>query len=200
MDVRRVISLVAAVTAGTALVGTVTADAQAAPIERVAASQTPADPSGTVRALYSAAGFQELIDRVTAQVRGQYPNAQLALVDGSTPTGPTTRIDDVTTWRIAFLAVTSDRHRVVVTATVHLPSWTASISAERSPVFGLQIAQPVTMSPFQAALLARIAGYREPYTDVWFHQPPGLAPRYTFFGAGEPVTVDTATRAVTPGL
>ena len=99
---------------------------------------------------------------------------------------------------LQLTAVTSDRHRVVVTATVDLPSWTPTIVAAPSPVFGLHIQQPLTMSPFEATLLARIAGYRDAYDDVWLHQPQGFNPRYTFFTSSGPVSVDTVTRQVTP--
>ena len=190
------VALVATLRAGPAL-----AQPGAGPssTDRTAAAAPGTNPSGTVRALYTAAGFQELIDRVTAQVHATYPGARLGFVDGRSPSGPTTHLRDVTQWGFLYLTVV-DRHPVVVTAAVQLPSWTATITAVRSPVFGLHVDQPVTMSPFEAARLAWTAGYRTPYDEVWLHQPGDLDARYSFFSGSDAVSVDTVTREVTPRL
>lgn len=198
MSRRRIVAAVVALAAGATLVGVSAPGAQAAPVG--AAHGTTANRAGTVAALYSAAGFQSFLDAVTAQVHVSYPNAVLALADGLSPTGPTTRIDDVTTWKLGYRAVTKDRTPVVVSAEVTLKSRTATITAQPSPVFGLHIQQPLRMSPFEAALRIRIAGYRAGYDDIWLHQSGDEAPRYSFLGGGQVVTVDTVTGAVTPGL
>jgi hypothetical protein len=46
--------------------------------------------------------LQELLDRATHKVRGTYPNASLMLADGSSPTGPTRDMDEVTDWVLVY--------------------------------------------------------------------------------------------------
>lgn len=205
MKARRIVTGLLAAVATAGLVGVGVPSAQAAPstsAERAPAMTGPANPSGTLRALLSVAGFQALVDSVTAQVHAEYPNATLGDIVGSSPTGPTTSITDVTTWQFNFNDVSGDSDHILVRATVFLPDWTATITVLRNTVlYSQQLTEPVAISPFKATLLIRIAGYRKPFRTVIYAQPVGPSYRHPLFivdQGADLVAVDTVTRVVAP--
>ncbi len=208
MKGRRIVTGVVAAVAAAGLVGVAGPDAQAAPNAHAAAAAPGAlspgvsNPAGTVKALLSVAGFQALVDSVKAQVHAQYPDATFRDVVGDAPSGPTTSITDVTRWQFNFNDVIGDSDHILVRATVFLPSWTATLTILHSTaVYSQELTEPVAMSPFEATVLLRIAGYREPFRTVIYAQPVGRSyphPLYIVDQGDERVAVDTVTRHVAP--
>lgn len=201
MKSRWLVKTAVAVVAVAGLGWTAAPVAQAAALPPVGGTST-SNPAGTVKALFSTAGFQALVDSVAAQVHARYPDAQLMEVDGRSPSGKTMSITDVTQWRFDYNA-TQDGKLIVVFATVNLPSWTASLSVQGGVWVGSDpLTDPVAMSPFKASLLLRIAGYHQPYQFVTYRQPnagaPTPHPLFIFDQANAYVGVDTVTGKVAP--
>lgn len=177
--------------------------AQASPAAP-AATLGARDPAGTVKALYSAAGFQALIDSVTDQVHAQYPNATFRDAVGTSPSGPTTSIRDVVSWTFNFDDVDSDGRQMIVQGAVFLPSSTALIKVTKNAtVYSRELTKPAAMSPFEATLLLRTAGYREPFRTVVYARPIGRAevyphPLFIIDQGDDHIQVDTMTREVKP--
>jgi len=204
---RRIGTGLTTVVAAAGLLWAAAPGAQAAPVAPTAPvglTSGATNPAGTVRALYSAAGFQELIDSVKAQVHERYPNATFRDVVGSSPSGLTTSIRDVTTWQFNFNDVNGAGRSIIVRATVFLPSWTATLTTqENATVYSRELFQPVAMSPFLATVLMRIAGYREPFRTVVYAQPIGRStayphPLFIVDQGADRIAVDTVTRVVAP--
>ncbi len=210
MNGRRIVIGTMAALAATGLIGATGPAAQAAPAAHgvpAAAARSTDNPAGTVRALMSANGFQALIDSVTRQVHAQYPNAELKDAVGTSPSGPTTSVTDVTRWDFLFNDVIGGTDHIIVKASLLLPSWTALVFVQHNAgVYAKTLAGPVAMSPFQATLRRRLAGYQEPFTKMVYAQPyPLMAPHpfpnpvFIFYSGADPTTtVDTVTRVVEP--
>lgn len=178
--------------------------AQAHPAAPAAASSGARDPAGTVKALYSAAGFQALIDSVADQVHALYPNATFRDAVGTSPSGVTTSVRDVVSWKLNFDDVDSDGRQMIVQGAVFLPSSTALINVTKNAtVYSRELTEPVAMSPFEATLLLRTAGYREPFRTVIYAQPIGRAavyphPLFIIDQGDDRIQVDSVTREVKP--
>ena len=174
------------------------------PAAVTASTASVTDPAGTVRALYSVDGFQALIDSVTQQVHAQHPNATFRDIVGTTSSGTTTSIRDVTRWQLNYNDVDSTGRQMIVRGSVLLPSWTALITTvQNATVYSRELTEPVKMSPFQATILMRIAGYREPFHTVVYAQPIGrLAvyphPLFIVDQGADRIAVDTVTGVVAP--
>ncbi len=162
------------------------------------------NPAGTVKSLLSVAGFQALVDSVAAQVHAQYPNATLGDIVGTSPSGPTTSITDVTTWRFNDNDVNGEGRHVLIYATVFLPNRKATIIVRQNAVlYSEDLTEPVAMSPFKASLLLRLAGYREPFRTVVYARTFGRNYPHPIFifdqGVGRDlIAVDTITQDVAP--
>jgi hypothetical protein len=202
---RRMVTGLAAAVVAAGLVGVGRPTAQAAPsgpAVRDAVMVKAGNPSGTLRALLSVAGFQALVASVTEQVHTQYPDATLGDIVGSSPTGPTTSITDVTRWEFNFNHVTGEGGRVMVRGTVFLPDWTVTLTTfTNTVVYSRELTAPVAISPFKATLLLRTAGYREPFHTVIYSQPFGQTYPHPIFIVDQGpdwVQVDTVTRVVKP--
>lgn len=205
MKVRRMVTGLAAVVVAAGLLGVGLPTAQAAPSApavRDAVVAKAGNPAGTVRALLSVAGFRALVASVTAQVHAQYPDATLGDIVGTSPTGPTRSITDVTRWEFNFNHVTGEGGRVMVRATVFLPDWTVTLTTyPNTVVYSQELTAPAAMSPFKATLLLRTAGYREPFQTVIYAQPFGRAypnPIFIVDQGADWVQVDTVTGIVKP--
>ena len=181
MNGRRIAVGLVALTAGMGLVGAAAPAANAASTVAVASASVQADnPAGTVRALYTAKGFQAFIDSVTDQVRAEYPGAALVFVDSASAV-PTKQVKDLTGWEFVFNAVVGSKAKVV-TATVTLPSWTAQIRSEDGVFTGVYpITTPVAVSPFEASVRLRTAGYRGAFERIsLYRNNPDPTPSYWF--------------------
>ena len=117
---------------------------------------------------------------MTDQVRAQYPGAALVFVDSESPV-PTKQVRDLTGWEFIFNATVGSEPKVV-TATVTLPSWTAQIRSEDGVFVGVYpITTPVAVSPFEASVRLRTAGYRGAFERVsLYRNNPNPAPDYWF--------------------
>ena len=194
-------TVAAAVSVGASAIPTATAAPAA---QAASAAQAAASNSGSAKYLASLRWYQELVDSVTAQVVALYPNAYLLEIDGVSPTGPVSSVFGVTSWRFDFNAVIGDDHRIVVQATVDLPSTTASIHVMDGVWSGSAVlTDPVQMSAVHAGVLLRQAGYTEPFRFVTYRQPiqSGFDPHPLYiFDQGEHdfVGVDTITGEVAP--
>jgi hypothetical protein len=178
--------------------------APAAPAAMAAAVGGASDTASIVRALYSPAGFQQLIDEITAQVHAQYPRATLRSIVGTSPSGPTTSIRDVTSWQLNFNDVDATGKNMIVKGAVLLPYRNVLVTTIRNAtVYSRELTQPVGLSPHLATVLVRAAGYREPFRSIFYAQPIGRAAVYPHPLAvvdpgGDLVGVDTVTREVAP--
>ena len=185
MNGRRIAVGLVALAAGTGLVGAAAPAANAASTRAVASASVQAsvqadNPAGTVRALYTAKGFQALIDSVTQQVQAQYPGAVLVFVNGGSA-APTKQVKDFTGWEFLYNATVGSEAKSVV-ATVTLPSWTAQITTQDGVYVGVfPITTPVAVSPFEASVRLRTAGYPGAFERIsLYRNNPDPAPNYWF--------------------
>jgi hypothetical protein len=181
MNGRRIAVGLVALAAGAGLIGAAAPAASAAATGAVASASVQVDnPAGTVRALYTAKGFQALIDSVTDQVQAEYPGAALVFVDSESAV-PTKQVKDLTGWVFLFNAVVGSEAKIVF-ATVTLPSWTAQIRSEDGVFAGVYpITTPVAVSPFEASVRLRTAGYRGAFERIsLYRNNPDPAPNYWF--------------------
>ncbi|MEP6632445.1 MAG: hypothetical protein ABJA89_18380 [Lapillicoccus sp.] len=181
--------------------------APAAPAAEAAAAGVAGvvgDTAGIVTVLNSPVGFQRLIDEITTQVHAQYPRATLRSIVGTSPSGPTTSIRDVTAWQLNFNDVDATGRNMIVRGAVLLPYRTVVVTTiQNATVYSRELTQPVALSPHLATVLVRAAGYREPFRSVFYAQPIGRATAYPHPLAvvdpgGDLIGVDTVTRAVAP--
>jgi hypothetical protein len=215
---RRIVTGVAAAMMAAGLVGLTGPSAQAAPSPHTASNSSNngsndsrtsiSNPGVLTRAVMSANGFQALIDSITQQVRAEHPHATFQDAIGTSPSGPTTSITDVPRWDFLFNDVGGEGDGIIVKASIDLPSPMVLINVQHNAtVYSKPLVGPVAMSPFQATLWRRLAGYPTPFTKVVYVQPNRLmAPRsfpnpvFLFYeGTETPTTiVDTVTRTVEP--
>ncbi|MFC9768901.1 hypothetical protein [Rhodococcus jostii] len=125
-------------------------------------------------------------------------------VDGSSPTGTTQSIANVTSWKFIFNDAT-DAHSRSIFASVELPAHIASIETHDSVWVGSTTLEKFpTMNPNRAEELLRKAGYTQPYEFVTLRQPnvsaPSPHPLFIFgpLGATGYVGVDTVNGKVAP--
>jgi hypothetical protein len=212
---RRIVTgIVAAIAAG-GVVGLTGPSAQAAPgphaastVSTASSKSSTSNPGVLTRAVMSAHGFQALIDSVTQQVHAEYPHATFQDAVGTSPSGPTTSITDVPRWDFRFNDVIGESDHIIVKASIWLPSPVVLINVQHNAgVYSKPLVGPVAMSPFQATLWRRLAGYPTPFTKVVYVQPNRLMsprsfphPVFLFYqGTDTPTTVvDTVTRSVEP--
>jgi hypothetical protein len=206
---RRIVTGIAAAMLAAGLVGLTGPSAQAAPSPHtVSNTSSTSNPGVLTRSLMSAHGFQALIDSVTEQVHAEHPRATFQDAIGTSPSGATTSITDVPRWDFLFNDVDGEGDHVIVKASIWLPSPMVLINVQHNAtVYSQPLVRPVAMSPFQATLRRRLAGYPTPFTMVVYTQPNRLmAPRafpnpvFLFYeGTDTPTTVvDTVTRSVEP--
>lgn len=114
-------------------------------------------------------------------VRDQYPGAQLLEGDGLSPSGPTTNVNDVNSWRFVFRTANGG------TAFIHSTVW-----GEFGPITyvgqpwleDVVIPWPIDMELTEAAQLKSNAGYNLPYRTVTLRWPlyPGINQPFYIFG------------------
>jgi hypothetical protein len=132
-------------------------------------------------------------------VRDQYPDAELYEGDGTPPNGPTTNVQDVTSWRFVF-RLPNNR-----TALIHSTDW-----GEFGPVEVVDqpwledrvIPWPIEMDITEAAQLLQHGGHTGPFGAVTLRWPlyPGSNQPYYIFGMtdGTYVFVGIYDKSVTP--
>ena len=175
MKIRNIVAamLVAGGLATTGLVGTGAAQAATSATATVASlSQLRAADQLSLRQLLDVVGFE---------VRLTFPNATLMVAEGSSPTGPTSDIADVTDWRLVYN--TNDDAARVKSLEIH-----ATLAGQiDAPVYhtsqwGGVVAIPdqVGMSPEQAYRILRDAGHGHPYQYVSLVKPLVAQPRLQY--------------------
>jgi hypothetical protein len=113
-------------------------------------------------------------------VRDRYQDAQLYEGDGISPGGPTTKVQDVNSWRFVFRA--GDGGTAIIKSTV----WGEFGPIQYIPEPWLEdrvIPWPIDMEITQADDLLKQAGYTQPYSSVTLRWPlyPGMnQPFYIF--------------------
>ena len=178
--------------------------APAAPAAKATAPAAAGDTAGIASVLNSPVGFQRLIDEITAQVHAQYPRATLRSIVGTSPSGPTTSIRDVTSWQLNFNDVDATGRNMIVRGAVLLPYRDVLVTTiQNATVYSRELTQPVGLSPHLATVLVRAAGYREPFHPIFYAQPIGRAAAYphplaVLDPGGDLIGVDTVTREVAP--
>ncbi len=178
--------------------------AQAPSAAATATGSAAGGTAGIVTVLNSPVGFQRLIDEITAQVHAQYPRATLRDIVGTSPSGPTTSIRDVTSWQLNVNGVDATGRNIIVRGAVLLPYRTVLVTTiQNATVYSRELTQPVALSPHLATVMVRAAGYRAPFHSVFYAQPIGRATAYPHPLAvvdpgGDLIGVDTVTREVAP--
>lgn len=113
-------------------------------------------------------------------VRDRYQDAQLYEGDGISPGGPTTKVQDVNSWRFVFRA--GDGGTAIIRSTV----WGEFGPIQYIPEPWLEdrvIPWPIDMEITKADDLLKQAGYTQPYSSVTLRWPlyPGMnQPFYIF--------------------
>jgi hypothetical protein len=115
--------------------------------------------------------LQQLLDLATHKVKGTFPDATLMLADGSSPTGPTRDMDQVTDWRLIYN--TNDGGAVK-----SLELYTTLEGEISHPVFRNQpwggvvsIPADIGISPDLAYSILQDAGHRDAYQYVSLVKP-----------------------------
>lgn len=116
-------------------------------------------------------------------VREKYQNAELYEGDGISPSGPTTNVEDVNSWRFVFRA--GDGGTAIVRSTV----WGEFGPIQYIPEPWLEdrvIPWPIEMDITQADGLLKRAGYTGPYSTVTLRWPlyPGTNQPFYIFQTG----------------
>ena len=125
--------------------------------------------------------LRQLLDVVGYEVRMSFPKATLMVAEGSSPSGPTTDMAEVTDWRLVYNTndpaspVKSLEVRATLAGAIDAPTY------HGSPWGGVvSIPDQVAMSPEEAYHLLRAAGYGYPFQYVSLVKPLVAQPRLQY--------------------